>query len=320
MQLYIEKDFLDNFYIEFNESAASSSQKILATILKEYAEVEWYIDCEIETPEQFEKLKTENPFFAYRSINMGPVSINSVREHFFENSACKQTLLFTQNEEKWFVDAESKGALCFSFDNYQSKIENIIQQCHFKIDLSKNFQGWELLNNLKNIPCNKIIINDGYILTDKHAQKMADNLFPIIKTIMGTKYKIVTRIEIYTNNLNTPPPGTFEQIKAEAEKKWNRLNSVFANYMINFNIITNTLQKGSYDFHDRLIYLNFLIIDSPKGFNLLPYKKSNSQIVVDTIFDKYTYNRLRNHLKMHDDYFNEIKRLETLNFKYIPLN
>jgi len=317
MELYVEKEFLDNFYLEFDELTASPSQYILATILKDYAEIQWYIDCEIELPEQFEKLKTENPFFAYRANIFPPIPINSIKDHFFTNSNCKQTLVFTQNEENWFKDAEHKGAMCFSYNNFQLKIQTIIKQCHFKIDLSENFQGWEMLNNLKNIPCNNIIVNDGYILTDKHGQKMDQNLFPIIKTIMGTKYKTVTKIEIYTNNLNTAQPGTYEQIKAEAEKRLNKLNSIFANYKFHFSIISNTLQKGTFDFHDRLIYLNYLIIDSPKGFNLLPYKRSNSQISVDTIFDKYTYNRLRNHLKMHEDYFNKIKKLETLEFKYI---
>ena len=70
MQLYIEKEFLDNFYLEFDELTATPSQKNLAKILKEYAEIELFIDCSIESSEQFEKLKAENPFFAYRSVIM----------------------------------------------------------------------------------------------------------------------------------------------------------------------------------------------------------------------------------------------------------
>ena len=316
MELYIEKEFLDNFYVEFDELTASPSQSILASILKEYAEIKWFIDCEIDSVEQFEKLKIENPFIAYRSITLGPNSVNSIKNHFFENSDCKQTLIFTQKEENWFVDAENKGAICFSYENFQSKIRNIIQQCHFKIDLSENFQGWEMLNNLTNIPYNKIIINDGYILIDNVDQKMNQNLFPIIKTIMGTKYKSRTEIEIYTNKIISSE-GTFEQINDAAKKRLNKLNSIFANYDCHFSIISNTLQKGVYNFHDRLIYLNYIIIDSPIGFNLLPYKRSNSQIVIETIFDKYTYNRLRSHLKMHEDYFYKIKKIETSEFKYI---
>ena len=316
MELYIEKEFLDNFYLEFDESSASSSQKIVATILKEYAEVEWFIDCKTETLEQIETLKAENPFFHARTVYSSPITVNSVKDYFFEKSKCDQTLIFTQNNEDWFNEAERKGALCFSYENYRQKIENIVQKCHFKIDLSEGFQGWGFLNNLKNTPFNKILINDGYILTDKDSQKMSDNLIPILQNIMDKNYQTKTDVEIYTKDLNPPQPGTFEQIKSEVDKKLRRLNSVFANYQLSLKIISNTLQKGKYDFHDRLIYLNYLIIDSPRGFNLIPHKKSNSQLTVETIFEKYTYNRLRNHKKMHNDYLKKIVNLETLEFKF----
>ena len=97
MELYIEKEFLDNFYLEFDESSASSSQKIVATILKEYAEVEWFIDCKTETLEQIETLKAENPFFHARTVYRSPITVNSVKDYFFEKSKCDQTLIFTQN-------------------------------------------------------------------------------------------------------------------------------------------------------------------------------------------------------------------------------
>ncbi len=317
MELYIEKEFLDNFYLEFDESSASSSQKIVATILKEYAEVECFIDCEIESLEQLDFLKSENSFFkAICDKSKSPLAVKSIKDYFFEKSKCEQTLIFTQNNKDWFNEAERKGALCFSYENYQHKIENISKECHFKIDLSEGFQGWGFLNNLKNTPFNKILVNDGYILTDKDSQKMADNLIPILQNIMDKNYQTKTDVEIYTKDLNPPQLGTFEQIKSEVDKKLRRLNSVFANYQLSIKIISNTLQKGKYDFHDRLIYLNYLIIDSPKGFNLMPYKKSNSQLTVETIFEKYTYNRLRNHKRMHDDYLKKIVNLETLEFKF----
>jgi hypothetical protein len=316
MELYIEKEFLDNFYLEFDEKTASASQKIVATILKEYAEVEWFIDCKIDSIELLESLKNDNPYFHARSIYSSPISVRSIKEHFFEKSKCEQTLIFAQNNEDWFDTAELKGAICFSLNNYKTKIESIIYSCHFKIDLSDQFRGWEFLSNLKNIPFNKIMINDGYILADKSTQKIQDNLIPILQNIIGKNYQQKSELEIYTKDLNPLQPGTFEQIKDEADKKLRRLNSVFANYQLKIKIISNTLQKGKYDFHDRLLYLNFLIIDSPKGFNLMPYKKSNSQITIETIFDKYTYNRIKNHKRMHTDYFEKIIGLETMEFKF----
>lgn len=316
MELYIENEFLENFYHGYDEKTRSTSQNIVATILQEYAEVEWFINCEIDSIEKMETLKNENPFFHARSIYSSPISIKSIEEHFFERSKCDQTLIFTQNNEDWFGEAERKGALCFSISNYIEKIENIIRTCHFKIDLSNNqFSGWNFLSNLKYLPFNKILINDGYILTDKSSQKIKDNLIPLLQNIIGKNYNQETKIEIYTKDFNPARPGTFDQIKIEADKKLSRLNSVFANYKFKIKIISNNLQTSNYDFHDRLIYLNYLIIDSPKGFNLMPHKMSNSQLMVETIFDKYTYNRLRNHNKMHSDYLKKITNLETMMFK-----
>ena len=51
MELYIEKEFLDNFYLDFDEDSPSPSQKIVANILKDYAEVDWLIDYTIESVE-----------------------------------------------------------------------------------------------------------------------------------------------------------------------------------------------------------------------------------------------------------------------------
>lgn len=317
MELYIEKEFLDNFYHQYETDSVTKGQQILANILTEYAEINWFIDCKIESIEQLEKLKKENPFFASRASLHGPITINTVKEHFFEKSNCKQTLIFTQNNENWFLDAENKGALCFSFSNYKDKIENIITRCHFKIDLSKKFVGWSIFSNINILPFNKIIINDGYILVDKDSQKMCENLFPLLKDIFNNNYKKNIDLEIFTKDLNSPQPKTPEQNKLEADKRFKKFKCVFSNYNVNLKIISNSLHTNHYDFHDRLIYLNFIIIDSAKGFNLLPHKNSNSQIIFETIFEKYTYNRLRSHIKMHEDYFERIKSLKTVNFKYI---
>ena len=199
MELYIEKEFLDNFYLEFDESSASSSQKIVATILKEYAEVECFIDCEIESLEQLDFLKSENSFFkAICDKSKSPLAVKSIKDHFFEKSKCEQTLIFTQNNQDWFNEAERKGALCFSYENYQQKIENIVQKCHFKIDLSEGFQGWEqTLQNIQELmPLNKIIINDAYLL-DK-PEFYESNVYPLIKAI--SKNKKTTKL-FYTDIL-----------------------------------------------------------------------------------------------------------------------
>ncbi len=302
MELYIEKEFLDNFYLEFDESSASSSQKIVATILKEYAEVEWFIDCKTETLEQIETLKAENPFFHARTVYSSPISVNSVKDYFFEKSKCDQTLIFTQYKGDWFNEAERRGALCFSYENYQQKIENIVQKCHFKIDLSEKFKGWG--TSLKNIqelmPLNKIIVNDSYLLDKPEFYK--NNVYPLIKVISEEKS---TTKHFYTDILNKRVPFKTNII-------YNLLKEKYPTSEI--KIIHNNVDN--LNSHDRLLYSNHYIIDCAIGFNFNQQLTSNSQIIIETIFEKYTYNRLRNHLRKMDNHFQNLITDKRINAYY----
>ena len=55
-----------------------------------------------------------------------------------------------------------------------------------------------------------------------------------------------------------------------------------------------------------------------KGFNIIPAKPSNSQIISRTIFEKYTYNRLNRIQKNQKKYIDKLVQLDTLKFKLYP--
>lgn len=305
MELYIEKQFLDSFYLEFVDNAASASQKIVATILKEYAEVEWFIDCKIESVEQIETLKAENPFFHARTVYSSPISVNSVKDHFFEKSKCDQTLIFTQNNEDWFEEAERKGAICFSISNYKEKIETIIRTCHFKIDLSEKFGGWDstMENIRKLIPLNKIIINDSYLL-DK-PEFYDNNVYPLIKAVSKNKK---TSKYFYTDITNSSKKRTpLDKIKV-----YNILKEKYKSSEIVL-VHNNVDNLGS---HDRILYSNFYLIDCAIGFNFNPFNTSNSQIIFETIFEKYTYKRLKNHKNLMEKHLDDLLNHKSFTLYY----
>lgn len=302
MELYIEKEFLDNFYKNFDMAIASRSQKVIASILSEYVEVKWFIDCDIDTFEQLDSLKKSNPFFSARVNYSSPIPVNSIKEHFFEKSTCKQTLIFTQNEEEWFEKAKIKGALCFSYKNYQIKIENIIAKCHFKIDLSEQFAGWE--NNLKVLqqllPLNKIIINDSYLL-DK-PKLYESNVYPLIRAISNNKKTIKF---FFTDICNKPDFFKTDIIYKSLKEKYQTSE---------LKIIHNN--PDNLKSHDRLLYSNFYIIDCAIGFNFNSTIKSNSQIIIESIFEKYTYNRIRNHLRAMEKHIHTLETEKKFNLYY----
>jgi hypothetical protein len=302
MELYIEKEFLDKFYINFDSTNASRSQKAIASILSEYVEVKWFIDCDIDTIEQLDYLKNSNPFFSARANYSSPIPVKSIKEHFFEKSHCEQTLIFTQNEESWFEEAKIKGALCFNYNNYQIKIENLIAKCHFKIDLSEQFAGWE--NNLKELqqlfPINKIIINDSYLLDKPKFYER--NLFPLIKSLSKNKK---TLKYFFTDFF--PKNGIFNR-----EDIFDFIQNKYTSSEI--KMIHNNVD--GLNSHDRLLYSNFYIIDCAIGFNFNSNIKSNSQIIIETIFEKYTYNRLRNHLRAMEKHLHSLETEKKINLYY----
>jgi len=316
MELYVEKEFMDNFCIEFNYDDPSPGQKIVASIFEDYGDIEWFMDVEMNTPEDFEELEMNYYFFAKRSNYKAPQGVTSIKERLFEHSNFEQTLIFTATKENWFEEAEAKGALCFSYENYEKNILGIINNCHYKIDLSEPFMSWEIFNSLKCLPFNRIIINDNYILTDKTNQPMDQNLIVLLRTLLINKSGS-TALDIFTKNLN-PISDTKNHNKEAAKKRYNKLNRELANNKKSIKIINNNLQKGKFDLHDRVLISNFLSIDSGKGFNLFPYKKSNSQIIVETIFDKYTYKRIRNHINIYNAYLKKIENLQTIHFTVYP--
>ena len=146
-------------------------------------------------------------------------------------------------------------------------------------------------------------------------QKLKDNIIPILQNLIFNKTENVN-ISILTKDLN-PISSKAEHLKEKAKKRHLKLNSIFANYKTKFSIFFSDF-PFDFDLHDRSIATNFSFLECGKGFNLIPYKASNSQIISETIFDKYTYNRLKNINKNQLEYIDKLKKLETSKFKMFP--
>ena len=203
MELYIEKEFLDNFYIEVDQNNITPEQKIVISILSEYGDKSVFMDYQVTKPDDLEHLKIENEYFALLcSGDKAPNEINSIEEHLFKLSDFKQTIVFMNDKKEWFSKAQKEGALCFHFENYKSEISSIVNQFHFRLDLNEAFEGWGFLEIFKNLEFNQIRISDGYILSDKDRQKIDDNIIPILKNIISSKNENRIKIEILTKELN----------------------------------------------------------------------------------------------------------------------
>lgn len=315
--IYFDKAFLDNFYIAYNPEKNTVEQSVLYKVLTEYPETVWYIETKIDTVEQFESLKQSNPLIALKSAGgFAPIPVESIKEHLFQNTDEKSFLVFSENEKDWFEGAENKGVLCFSFDDYEKKIKNIVENYHYSIDLNDRNFNWTVVNVLPNL--NRILINDGYILTDVNNQKIDENLIPLLNRFL-IKQNHEYNVEIYANDFRMHTDDG-EVVKEKVKERKRLLDSSFANLEVKFKIINNSL-KGGYDFHDRWIYTNFQHLYSGRGFNLIPRKNNTATLFYSkTIFDLSAYKIHKNNLKLHKKYFNEINSnsFQTIKFTYYP--
>lgn len=302
LRLYFEKEFLDDFYIVFDSKKATRAQDILYTILTKYTETTWYINVEINSMEQLESLKQSNPLIAYKVARdtMPPISVQSIEEHYFEDNLDGPFLIFTKAKRDWFEKAKEKGALCFTFEDYESKIIEITEQYHFYLDPGDESFEWNRIDVFPN--ASWIVLNDNYIFTDIKHQKIKENLIPLLKQLLNNQKE--TRVEIWTREFKAKSK---EKKISEAEKRKRTLNSHFAKVNVKFKIINNHLMHDSYKFHDRWIYSNYQVIYSGPGFNLMPVNKANNGLFYSkTIFDKDGYYVYKRGLKMHKKYYKEL--------------
>lgn len=323
MELFIDKDFLDDFYIDYDSSRIA---KIVKNIITNYGDKKVFINYN-NNESDFLRLKNENEFFALICNTTVPIPIGDIGDSI-RKSEFTQTLVFTKKREDWFEEIESKGALCFCFDDYEKKINTIIDALHFKIDLSESFMGWEFLDVFKRLNYNKIVVTDGYILGDKTGQKMEKNIIPILKKLLPNR-KHDFSITFFTKDLNPikPIPNTAknikEKVKEKAKKRVKLLKQFFPKNRFRVTIINSNLNhriRQKFNMHDRVIATNFSLMDAGLGFNLLPYKTTNSQIISETIFDKYTYSRLNSLIEKQNQYIKDISEVSDDEFKMFEEN
>lgn len=315
MELYIEKNFLDDFYLSV-DTLPTIAQQVLISIFKEYGEVRKFIDIPIDSLEELTRLKLDNLYFAYLCEYSPPITVIDFKDHLLRSKKHEQTIVLTQSTKEWFGDAEQRGILCLSIETYEERISTILQKCQHRIDLSKSFPGWEVLQSLASLPINTIDVCDGYILKEKGNIKLKDNLFPMLEQL--TKHGNHVFVKLFTKEFKTRIK-TSDEIKMAAKITYGLLNSIFAAKPIKFQIYSSDKNTGyTFDFHDRVILSNFYLMECGKGFNLVPHEPSNSELRVETVFDKYVYNRHKNLKKEYTNLETYLKRVETLQFRMYP--
>lgn len=96
----------------------------------------------------------------------------------------------------------------------------------------------------------------------------------------------------------------------DINKKNQFLNSRLGKYSIKIHLINRIKDSEDFNLHDRLLYTNYTITESPSGFNLKRNKPGNSEISTSSIFEKYTYRKYINHMRGIKNYLEKLERFE----------
>lgn len=279
MEIYIEKVVLNKLNIDFLNENLKLGQKKLMHLLENYDELVLCSNISFESSD-FELYKFENPLFAKIAEKALIMSFESI-DDFLAKSKFEQTIILDEHDDFNKKDLiERKGGLYFTYFNYSKKIEDIIDNCHKKIDLSERFNGWANIINVNYLNTNEVIINDNYLIS--RLEDINKFVLPLIKAVKSQyELKKVVFITNYLNQQNFRLTEKIEKIRSE-------LN------LYNVEVLHNNFRN--FTNHDRILYTNFYIIECPIGFNQVN-RISNSTITIDTIFDRFTYNKRRRHIK-----------------------
>lgn len=301
MKVYIEKSFIE----KFEADRKSLHQSRLYNIIINYPQLELFIDFEY-------KVDPYNNNIQYETLMIySKGTILPQQEKNIDSNWKNFSLIFANDTKIWFQDAIANGTLCFTFDNYEKKISEIINTFHYSIDLSETEFNWTKLKFITS--SKKTRINDKYILVNNNTQKIDENLLPLLEQIgSNNKSKCVEIYTIAQDKKNDKNSAT-----VQLKEKLKLLNSKFSNWKFN---VLNIENYKKYDFHDRMIMNNLQLVECGKGFNLIPHKKSNSNIISNTIFDLFTYKRLKNLEKAHNECSKYLQFISSYSITKFPEN
>ncbi len=281
MKMFIEKQFIE----KLESDRATLLQSRLYKIITNYPQLELFTDFEyIINPHnniQFETL----------ALYKGKGNFLPQYENNIDNNWNSYSLIFTVSEKGWFANARKNGTLCFKYDDYEKEISQMIEKYNYRIDLSEDTFNWGKLHFITSFKT--LRINDNYILADsKDNQKIEYNLYELLKQVIINDN--LKPLEIYTIAQEVKDDKKFAIDKLK--KKLEFLKDKLPNLVIS---VFNNKKFCEFDFHDRMVMSDFQLVECGKGFNLIPHKKSNSNLISNTIFDLYTYKRLKNLERAH---------------------
>lgn len=275
--IYIEKEFLDNFNLNWNKLKYGEE---IYNLLTSFADVDIYHNY--DTNDDFIDIEINH----IGSIIAAKGHVKIIKSVFSFDSIYQKIdkpikILFTSNR---FNSPNINNFLCFNKDNIDEKWHEISKKLNWKVALDDNTERIEIddyWHLLKDFEINELILMDKYILSNNFIDWFIGNYIKKFN-INKLDFTLLAQLESITNN----PYNSGKEISQALKNKLNLSNFKF------LEITTGT--KISYYFHDRILISNFFLIEIGAGFSRLKNNYDiNTVLHCNSIFDEFTYKRIR---------------------------
>ena len=294
MHLFIEESFLIKFENGYNIENPSIGRNCIHKILTEYTRVRIYFD----KLNVFQQLDSK-----YLRIFLGNnPTLNEIGDFdsFFDSvdNLPNQTIVLCIESTKIKEKIQRLGGLCFDYETFETSIKSIIDNLHFKFSFADTEQrfSWSYLSNSNLIPIKTIVIDDPYILKNQTGGLMKENLIPLLKNLLKDQ-KVKPSLTIFSNVIQKQQEKGLSEVET-VKSRYSILESELKSYLTSICIAKSKIDQSIFEQHDRYLYTPFTITSVGIGFNIFPIVgKKNSKIEQLTIFDKFSYNEMKNHFE-----------------------
>ena len=188
------------------------------------------------------------------------------------------------------------------------------------------FNGWSDLEFVSESPNNSILLIDKYILSDNSTNRLRENLFPLLKSILPKSTKTPLYLTIISGEILSTRKNM--SVIERGQEVYRQVHSFLSQYKypkVFLTIINNDkmFYPTELDMHDRFIYTNNYYLKSTKGWDLFINGKRrivNSTVEVHFNFQRFQMKELKGHFAMINEYLRKMKRMEVMDtvFKHYP--
>ena len=320
MELIIDRDFLDNFFLSDTEDIYHEDLKLFfkklsnCKIITNYNSLEEFIkEAEESNPILHYFIETNVPEIEFRE------NLNAdVKKEDFYNDGSPIKLFFLENISSNItsnfgfsnINTSSISEKWIPFYNGRNEEFNILKTSKDRtLKRHERFEKWEDLRGFEH-PIHSIVIADRYLLVNKKDQKVENNLFPLLKNLIG-KNTLGANIDllIITHELKGSLKKTYEEVDTFLKERLKLKKYHFA-------LVINP--PGKKFEHFRRIYSNYFSIVSENSLNVFKdngsYHDKNNNLTFKFHFNDKNFRFVSKELRDISNWLSKVKNREKIGF------